>query len=95
MGFAWRYGWITFPPVAAAYFTWLIRGGRVALYGPVFLCLAAAIFAPVNSISGFRDAELKMRPVSEMWKADVSSGRTADEMIAKYFPEYTPANASA
>jgi hypothetical protein len=90
MGFAWRYGWITFPPVAAAYFTWLVRGGRVSLYGPAVLCLAVAILAPVNTISGFRDAELKLKPISEAWEADVRSGMKADEVIAKYFPEYPP-----
>jgi hypothetical protein len=57
MGLAWRYGWITFPPIAAAYFTWLLRGGRVSAYGSAALAGVALLFAPINTISGFREAE--------------------------------------
>jgi hypothetical protein len=86
MGLAWRYGWITFPPIAAAYFTCLLRGGRVSFSGSLGLFVAAAMVAPVNSISGFLDAEHK-RPRELNWEADVRAGRTANEMARKYFPE--------
>jgi hypothetical protein len=48
--------------------------------------VAAAMVAPVNSISGFLDAEHK-RPRELNWEADVRAGRTANEMARKYFPE--------
>jgi hypothetical protein len=87
MGFAWRYGWLTFPPIAASYFTWLLRGGRVSRYGPVVLLLIAAVFAAVNSASGFRDAETKLRPFEMAWEADVRAGMTADQVVDRNFPE--------
>ena len=72
MGFAWRYGWITFPPIAAAYFAWLLCGGRVARYGPGGLLVIAMIFAPVNTISGYIDGERKLKPFQDAWEADVA-----------------------
>lgn len=88
MGFAWRYGWIVFPPVAAAYFAWLLRCGRLSRHGPAALFIVVACLTPVNVASGFRDAETKLRPSEEAWEADVRSGLTADQMIAKHFPNY-------
>jgi hypothetical protein len=90
-GFAWRYGWLTFPPIVAAYFTWLLRGGRVSQYGPVALFLVAAVFGPVNSASGFRQAETNLKPFEVAWEADVRAGLKADEVVAKHFPENSPA----
>lgn len=86
MGFAWRYCWITFPPIAAAYFTWLLRGGRVSTYGPTGLLFVAMIFAPVNSISGFVDGERKLKPFQDAWEADIRAGLSADEVVRKHFP---------
>lgn len=91
MGFAWRYGWITVPPVAAAYFTWLLRGGRVAQYAPRLLALALLVIAPVNTVSGFLDAETRVRPAEAAIEADVRAGRTADEVVERNFPDYPPA----
>jgi len=88
MGFAWRYGWIVFPPVAAAYFTWLLQGGRISFHGPAILFIVVACVTPVNVVSGFRDAETKLRVFEQAWEADVRSGLTADEMIARHFPNY-------
>ena len=88
MGFAWRYGWIVFPPVAAAYFAWLLRGGRVSIYGPAVLFIVAVCVTPVNVISAFHDAETKLLVSEQAWEADVRSGLTADQMIAKHFPNY-------
>ena len=83
MGFAWRYGWITAPPIAAAYFTWLLCDGRLATYAPRLLALAVLVFAPVNVISGFRDAEKKIRPFEAAWEADVRAGHMADEVVSR------------
>jgi hypothetical protein len=91
MGFAWRYGWLTFPPIAASYFTWLLWGGRVSQYGSTGLLAVALIFGPVNTISGFRDAEIKLRPFEVAWEADVRAGMTADEVVARHFPKEPPA----
>jgi hypothetical protein len=88
-GFAWRYGWITVPPIFAAYFTWVLRGGRVSTYGPTVLALLAAGFAPINTISGFRDAETVVRSREQGWEADVRSGMMADEVVARHFPDYS------
>jgi hypothetical protein len=88
MGFAWRYGWITLPIVFAAYFTWLLRGGRVAAYGTYALAFVALAFAPLNTGSGFRDAEKRVRPLETAWEADVRAGKLADEVVRKNLPEY-------
>ena len=88
-GFAWRYGWITVPPIFAAYFTWLLRGGRVSSCGPAVLVLLAAGFAPINTISGFRDAEAVVRSRELSWESDVRSGMTANEVVARHFPNYS------
>jgi hypothetical protein len=91
MGFAWRYGWLTFPPVAAAYFTWLARGGRFATYGPRLLALAALVVSQVNVVSGFVNAETSVKPAEAAWAADVRAGRTADEVVRAHLPHYPPA----
>jgi len=88
MGFAWRYGWITVPFVFATYFTWLIRGGRVAAYGTCALALVALALMPVNSISGFLNGENKVRPFETAWEADVRAGWTAEQVVDKHFPDY-------
>ena len=88
MGFAWRYGWITLPIVFAAYFTWLLRGGRVAGYGTYALAFVTLAFAPLNTGSGFRDAEKRVRPLETAWEADVRAGKLADEVVRKNLPEY-------
>jgi hypothetical protein len=90
MGLAWRYGWITFPPIAAGYFTCLLRGGRFSTYGPLALLFFALAVAPVNTISGFRDGELKVRAFERAWEADVRAGLTADEVVDKHFRNYSP-----
>jgi hypothetical protein len=90
MGLAWRYGWITFPLIAAACFTWLRCGGRVGKYAPALLCVFVLIFTPVNSISGFLHGE-KLRIRERAWEADVRSGMTADQVIAKHYPDYSQA----
>jgi hypothetical protein len=90
MGFAWRYGWLTFPPIAASYFTWLLRSGRVSQYGPAALLVVVLILCPVNVVSGFRDAETKMRPFEVAWEADVRAGMTADEVVGKHFSKEPP-----
>ena len=92
MGMAWRYGWLTFPPIAAGYFTWLLRGGRVSIYAPMALLALMLILAPVNCISGFLDAETNLRRNEDIWEADVRSGLTADQLIAKHYPDYPPAS---
>jgi hypothetical protein len=86
MGFAWRYGWLTAPAVWAAYFTWLVRGGRVSTYGPAGLAVVALVLFPINQGSGFRDAETAVRPREQAWEADVRRGRTPTEMADRYFP---------
>jgi hypothetical protein len=88
MGFAWRYGWLTAPAVWAAYFTWLLVGGRVSVYGPAALVAVAAVIAPVNSVSGFLDGERKVRPFEAAWEADVRAGVPADRLADKHFPSY-------
>jgi len=88
MGFAWRYGWITLPFLFAAYFTWLLRGGRVAAYGSCALALVALVLAPVNAISGFLNAEKKVRAFEIAWEADVRAGQAAEQVVNKHFPEY-------
>src|SRR5262249_15432062 len=90
MGFAWRYGWIVAPALWAGYFTCVLTGGRVATYCPLVLFLVALAVTPVNSISGFLDAERNVKPVDDAWGADVRSGRSADEGIRKDFPEDSP-----
>jgi hypothetical protein len=87
MGLAWRYGWITFPPIAAAYMTWLRCGRWIGKIAPALLCIIVVIITPVNSISGFMHAE-KMRAHQITWEADVRSGMTADQVIAKHYPDY-------
>ena len=86
MGFAWRYGWLTAPAVWAAYFTWLLRGGRVSTYGPAALAIVALVLFPVNEGSGFRDGETEVRPRELAWQADVRGGLTATEMADRYYP---------
>lgn len=86
MGLAWRYGWLTAPAVWAAYFTWLVRGGRVSTYGPAALAVVALVLFPVNQGSGFRDAEADVRPREQAWEAGVRSGRTAAEMADRHYP---------
>jgi hypothetical protein len=88
MGFAWRYGWITSPVVFATYFTWLIRGGRVAAYGTCALALVALALMPVNSVSGFLNGENKVRSFEAAWEADVRGGWTAEQVVDKHFPDY-------
>jgi hypothetical protein len=91
MGFAWRYGWITAPAVWAAYFTWVLWGGRVSVYGPWALLGAAVVVAPINTVSGFRHAERVLRPFAEAWEADVRSGMPPGRLVQKHFPEVGPA----
>jgi hypothetical protein len=91
MGFAWRYGWITAPAVWAGYFTWLLWGGRVSVYGPLAVFAAAVGMAPINSVSGFRDAENKVRPAERAWEADVRAGVPAGRLVETHFGEYGPA----
>jgi len=55
------------------------------------MLLIAAVFSPVNTVSGFRDAETKLRPFEVAWEADVRAGKNADEVVGKHFPEYSPA----
>lgn len=86
MGLAWRYGWITSPAVWAAYFTWLLRGGRVSTYSSLALAIVALVLLPVNEVSGFRDAQKTLRPGQLAWEADVRSGRTATEMVDRHYP---------
>jgi len=86
MGLAWRYGWITAPAVWAAYFTWLLRGGRVSIYGTAGLAVVALVLFPINEASGFRDAEAVVRPTELEWEADVRSGLTAAQMADKHYP---------
>src|SRR5262245_13613603 len=90
MGFAWRYAWVTAPAVWVAYFTWLLWGGRVSVYGPVGLLVTAAVVAPVNTVSGFLDAENRVRPTEAAWESDVRAGMSAAELVRKYHPEYGP-----
>jgi hypothetical protein len=85
-GLAWRYGWITAPPVWAAYFTWLIRGGRVSTYGPAVLTVVALALFPINEGSGFRDAETVVRPTELAWEADVRRGVTATQLVDQHYP---------
>jgi hypothetical protein len=91
MGFAWRYGWVTAPAVWAAYFTWLLWGGRVSVYGPRALLAAAVVVAPINTASGFLDAGHIVRAREEAWEADVRAGMPPDDLVRKHFPEYGPA----
>jgi hypothetical protein len=86
MGLAWRYGWITVPAVWAAYFTWLIRGGRVSTYGLAVLAVVALALFPINEGSGFRDAETVVRPTEVEWEAEVRSGLTATQMVDQHYP---------
>jgi hypothetical protein len=86
MGLAWRYGWLTAPAVWAAYFTWLVPGGRVSTYGPAALAIGAAVLFPVNEGSGFRDAEYTVRPFEIAWEADVRDGLTAGQVVNRHFP---------
>lgn len=90
MGFAWRYGWITAPAVWAAFFTWLLVGGRVSTYGHALLAAPALALFPFNEGSGFRDAELEVRPAEDAWAADVRRGPSVDELVNQYFPGYPP-----
>ena len=89
-GFAWRYGWVTWSPIAAAYFTWLMRGDRVSTYLTMALSLLVLVVTPVNSISGFRDAETTMRPFQMEWEADVRAGWTAEAIVEKRFGDARP-----
>jgi hypothetical protein len=89
MGFAWRYGWITAPAVWAAYFTWLVRPGRVSTYGPAALAVAALLLFPANEASGYLDAERKVRPFEAAWEADVRAGRTAAEVFDRHHPGWS------
>jgi len=91
MGFAWRYGWITLPFVFACYFTWLVRGGRVAAYGTYALAGIALTLAPVNSVSGFLNGEKKVREFETAWESDVRAGWMAEQVVEKHFPEYRDA----
>jgi hypothetical protein len=86
MGLAWRYGWVTAPAVWGAYFTWLLRGGRVSTYGPAALAVAALLLFPVNEGSGFVDAERTVRPFEAAWETDVRAGRTAAEVLDRHHP---------
>jgi hypothetical protein len=86
MGLAWRYGWITAPAVWAAYFTWLIRGGRVSTYGPAVLAVVALALFPINEGSGFRDAETVVRPTEVEWEADVRRGLTGSQIVDRHYP---------
>jgi hypothetical protein len=90
MGFAWRYGWIVAPGLWAGYFTCVLTGGRVAAYCPLALFLVALAVTPVNSISGFLDAERKVKRFDDGWEADVRAGLPADEVVRKHYPEYSP-----
>jgi len=90
MGFAWRYGWITAPAVWAAYFTWVVWGGRVSVYGRWALLAAAVVVAPIDTASGFLHAERKLRPLSEAWEADVRAGMAPGPLVRKHFPEVGP-----
>jgi hypothetical protein len=87
MGLAWRYGWITVPPILAAYFAWLLRGGRVSQDGPFVLFVAMLVFMPVNEFSGFWDAEQKVRVHERAWEEDVRAGSTATEVTNRRIPE--------
>jgi hypothetical protein len=91
MGFAWRYGWVTAPAVWASYFTWVLWGGRVSVYGPWALLAAALVVAPINTVSGFLHAERRLRPFAEAWEADVRSGMPPGRLVQKHFPEVGPA----
>lgn len=91
MGFAWRYGWVTGPAVWAAYFTWLVCGGRVSVYSPLALFGVALILAPVNTVSGFLDAEKVLRPRENAWEGDVRAGMPEDQLARTHYPEYGPA----
>jgi hypothetical protein len=86
MGLAWRYGWITFPSVAAAYFTWLSYRSKVSTYGPWVLLIAAAIMTPANEVSGFWQGERGVRANEQAWEADVRAGLTADEVAERHIP---------
>lgn len=88
MGFAWRYGWLVAPALWAAYFTWVLIGGRVATSGPVAMMLVALAVAPVNSVSGFLDAERKVKPFEDAWEADVRAGLPPDEIVRRHFPDH-------
>jgi hypothetical protein len=88
MGFAWRYGWITLPFVFAAYFTWLVRGGRVAAYSTCALGVVALVLMPANSISGFLNGENKVRAFETAWEVDVRASWTAEQVVDKHLPDY-------
>ncbi|MBO0699916.1 MAG: hypothetical protein J2P46_16075, partial [Zavarzinella sp.] len=90
MGFAWRYGWVTGPAVWAAYFTWLICGGRVSVYGPLALFGVALILAPFNTASGFLDAEKVLRPRENAWEADARAGMSEEQLARTHYPDYGP-----
>jgi hypothetical protein len=85
MGFAWRYGWLTAPGIWVAYFTWLVRGGRVGTYGPAALAFVALVLFPVNEASGFIDGEEKVRRADAALEATVRAGPTVDEMMRTRF----------
>lgn len=85
MGFAWRYGWIAAPPIFASYFTWILWGGRVSLYGPSVLALVIGLLSAIGTISGFIDGETVIRKHEREIEADVRSGMTADEVVARHF----------
>jgi hypothetical protein len=91
MGFAWRYGWVTAPAVWAGYFTCVLWGGRVSVYGPWALLAAAVVVTPINTVSGFRHAERNLRPFAEAWQADVQAGMAPGQLVRKHFPEVGPA----
>jgi hypothetical protein len=86
MGFAWRYGWLTMPAIWAAYFTWLLRSGRVSTYCPALLAVFAAILLPISEASGFRLGERQLRPSEERWEADVRAGLTAEQVFERNYP---------
>jgi hypothetical protein len=90
MGFAWRYGWVTAPAVWAAYFTWLVWGGRVSVYGPAVLAIVAVVLFPISEASGFLDAERKVRTSQEAWESDVRAGLSGDQLVDRHFPNAGP-----
>lgn len=88
MGFAWRYGWITLPALITLWFACLLsRDKRLSQKFLNLLAILTLVSAPINCVTGFRDAERGIKTVEQKWEAWVRDGLGPREITLLAFPD--------
>jgi len=88
MGLAPRYGWMTWPGLAAIYFLWLVEGGRfLSRWIPIALFVIVLLMFPFNMVTGYIEG-IAHRNYQNHWEKMVRDGLSEETLVKTDYDDW-------